>query len=65
MHTYIEVPAFDERWDHLWLEHCVPWPLGLLLTPGHLARYNALFQLLLRLKRVQLHLETAWQELGR
>lgn len=27
-------------------------------------RYNALFQLLLRLKRVQLRLEEAWQALG-
>ena len=28
-------------------------------------RYNALFQFLLRLKRVQMHLEATWQELGR
>jgi 3-deoxy-D-manno-octulosonic-acid transferase len=43
----------------------MPWPLGVLLTPRHMERYNALFQLLLRLKRVQLALESAWQELGR
>jgi hypothetical protein len=35
--------------------------LWLLLCP----RYNALFQFLLRLKRVQMHLEQAWQQLGR
>jgi hypothetical protein len=29
------------------------------------SRYNALFQFLLRLKRVQMHLEQAWQQLGR
>ncbi|KAI8466120.1 MAG: gamma tubulin interacting protein [Monoraphidium minutum] len=63
-HTYIEVPAFDPAWDNLWLEARLPWPLGLLLTPRHLDRYNALFQLLLRLKRVQLHLEQAWQDIG-
>jgi hypothetical protein len=33
--------------------------------PGPRRRYNALFQLLLRLKRVQLHLEQAWQDIGR
>jgi gamma-tubulin complex component 4 len=47
------------------LEAELPWPLGVLLTPRHMERYNALFQLLLRLKRVQLALEQAWQELGR
>jgi gamma-tubulin complex component 4 len=61
----LAVPKFDENWDGLALEAELPWPLGVLLTPRHMERYNALFQLLLRLKRVQLALEQAWQELGR
>ena len=60
----IEVPHFD-AWDNLYLELDLEWPLGLLLTPQLLARYNVLFQLLLRLKRVQLRLEGGWQELCR
>jgi gamma-tubulin complex component 4 len=61
----LNVPSFDSNWDGLALEAELPWPLGVLLTPRHMERYNALFQLLLRLKRVQLALEQAWQELGR
>jgi gamma-tubulin complex component 4 len=61
----LNVPSFDSNWDGLALEVELPWPLGVLLTPRHMERYNALFQLLLRLKRVQLALEQAWQELGR
>eukprot|EP00955_Chlamydomonas_euryale_P068534 360147-Chlamydomonas_euryale.AAC.4 len=37
--------------------------MGLLLTPPVVARYNVLFQFLMRLKRVQLRLEGAWQKL--
>ncbi|KAF6261046.1 gamma-tubulin complex component protein [Scenedesmus sp. NREL 46B-D3] len=61
----LAVPSFDSNWDGLALEAELPWPLGVLLTPRHMERYNALFQLLLQLKRVQLALEQAWQELGR
>jgi len=59
------VPSFDPAWDGLSLEVALPWPLGILITPPQLARYNALFQLLLRLKRVAMTLEGTWQELGR
>jgi hypothetical protein len=41
----------------------VQWPLGLLLTPHALDRYNLLFQYLLRLKRVAVRLQHAWQVL--
>lgn len=51
--------------DCLQLEAHLPWPLGVLVTPKHLASYNELFRLLLKVKRVQLDLEAAWQELGR
>ncbi|KAF8058112.1 GCP4 [Scenedesmus sp. PABB004] len=61
----LAVPPYDAAWDELRLEASLPWPLGVLLTRRHMERYNALFQLLLRLKRVQLALEQAWQELGR
>jgi Gamma tubulin complex component C-terminal len=61
----LAAPSFDAAWDGLSLEVTLPWPLGVLFTPRQLARYNALFQLLLRLKRVQLALEEAWHELGR
>eukprot|EP00775_Hariotina_reticulata_P005315 gene5317-5550_t len=61
----LNVPAYDSAWDDLRLDIQMPWPLGVLLTRRHLERYNALFQFLLRLKRVQLALESAWQELGR
>ncbi|KAF5834637.1 Spc98 family-domain-containing protein [Dunaliella salina] len=60
----IEVPRFDANWDSMWLEYQGEWPLGLLITPQVLGRYNALFQMLLRLKRVQLRLEEAWQALS-
>lgn len=49
----------------LCLDASLPWPLGVLITPKHLADYNRLFRLLLQVKRVQLDLEAAWQELGR
>lgn len=61
----VTVPAYDSNWDELALEAQMPWPLGVLLTPRCMERYNSMFQLLLRLKRVQLALEQAWQELGR
>ncbi|WIA33536.1 hypothetical protein OEZ86_006660 [Tetradesmus obliquus] len=61
----LAVPSFDSNWDGMALEAQLPWPLGVLITPSHMKRYNALFQLLLRLKRVQLSLEQTWQELGR
>ena len=52
-----------DGWDALYLEYKIEWPMGLLLTPGVMARYNTLFQFLMRLKRVQLKLEGAWQSL--
>ena len=55
-----DVPKLD-GWDSLSLEYLVKWPMGLLLTPSVLSRYNSLFQFLMRLKRVQLRLEGAWQ----
>jgi hypothetical protein len=51
--------------DCLQLNARLPWPLGVLIKQQHLDEYNALFGLLLKVKRVQLDLETAWQELGR
>jgi hypothetical protein len=51
--------------DCLQLSAKLPWPLGVLITPRHLDDYNNLFALLLKVKRVQLDLEAAWQELGR
>jgi hypothetical protein len=51
--------------DCLQLSTKLPWPLGVLITPRHLDDYNNLFALLLKVKRVQLDLEAAWQELGR
>lgn len=51
--------------DCLRLNANLPWPLGVLITPRHLDEYNNLFALLLKVKRVQLDLEAAWQELGR
>jgi gamma-tubulin complex component 4 len=52
-----------DAWDSLYLEYQVEWPMGLLLTPPVMARYNVLFQFLMRLTRVQLRLEGAWQAL--
>jgi hypothetical protein len=49
----------------LCLDAKLPWPLGVLITQEHLGSYNRLFRLLLQVKRVQLDLEAAWQELGR
>ncbi len=47
----MHVPAWDPGWDTLSLDFRVDWPLGLLVTPGLLAKYNALFQFLLRLRQ--------------
>lgn len=57
-----EVPQLCEC---LCLDAQLPWPLGVLITRKHLDEYNKLFRLLLQVKRVQLDLEAAWQELGR
>jgi hypothetical protein len=58
--------AAARRWgDALCVSFRPPWPLGLLLTPSHLARYSALGRALLRLRRVQAALDTAWADLGR
>jgi gamma-tubulin complex component 4 len=51
--------------DCLRVKAHLPWPLGVLITEDHLTCYNRLFALLLKVKRVQLDLEAAWQELGR
>ena len=55
------MPQFGDGWDHLYLSFRVEWPLGLIITPVLLGRYNTLFQFLLKLKRVQLELDEAWQ----
>ncbi|GAQ91736.1 Gamma-tubulin ring complex protein [Klebsormidium nitens] len=49
-----------DGWDALALQYHVEWPLQLLLTPEVLAKYKSVFQYLVRLKRVQLALESAW-----
>lgn len=56
-------PALATAWDHIWLDFKLTWPLGVLLTPHALARYNALFQYLTHLKRTVLRLEEMWQSL--
>jgi gamma-tubulin complex component 4 len=61
--NFLEAPAFEPGWDNISLEVQVQWPLGLLLTPYALERYNLLFQYLLRLKRVAVRLQGAWQAL--
>jgi gamma-tubulin complex component 4 len=61
--------AFDDAplqvADCLRIKAQLPWPLGVLITKQDLERYNKVFALLLKVKRVQLELEAAWQELGR
>lgn len=52
------VPAYDQ-WDGLGLDYRLDWPVHLLLTPEVVAKYNVLFQYLLRLKRLQMALEDA------
>lgn len=59
----LQPPALDPAWDHVWLDYQLAWPLGLLLTPHVLARYNSLFQYLMRLKRIQIKLDEMWQNL--
>ncbi|KAG2493656.1 hypothetical protein HYH03_008171 [Edaphochlamys debaryana] len=57
------VPPLDPAWDPLVLRVGLDWPLGLLLGADQLRRYNQLFALLLRLRRMQGGLEEAWQAL--
>lgn len=61
MGKVIKMPRFDDGWDDLYLSFHVEWPLGLIISPALLTRYNALFQFLIKLKRIQLELEEAWQ----
>ncbi|GIL56119.1 hypothetical protein Vafri_11551, partial [Volvox africanus] len=57
------VPPLDPAWDPLVLEVRLDWPLGLLLGRDQLRRYNQLFALLLRLRRMQGQLDDAWKDL--
>ncbi|KXZ48725.1 GCP4 protein [Gonium pectorale] len=57
------VPPLDPAWDPLVLEVSLAWPLGLLLGADSLRRYNALFGLLLRLRRMATGLDEAWKDL--
>ncbi|GLC46124.1 hypothetical protein PLESTM_001829900, partial [Pleodorina starrii] len=57
------VPPLDPAWDPLTLEVRLDWPLGLLLGREQLRRYNQLFALLLRLRRMQGQLDDAWKDL--
>ncbi|PNG99920.1 Gamma-tubulin complex component 4, partial [Tetrabaena socialis] len=57
------VPPLDPRWDPLALAVRLDWPLGLLLGAEQLRRYNQLFALLLRLRRMQGALDDAWKDL--
>jgi len=44
------------------LDYAVEWPLHLLLGQDTLEKYNQLFRFLLPIKRVQLELQSAWQQ---
>ncbi|GMH37208.1 hypothetical protein BSKO_05081 [Bryopsis sp. KO-2023] len=57
---YAEIPGYDASWDSLHLQYRVGWPLFSIITLEMLDKYNAMFMLLLRLKRVQMGLEEAW-----
>ena len=58
----LHLPAYD-AWDGLGLEYRLAWPLHLLLTPGVMGQYAALFRFLLRLKRACAELDGAWAAL--
>lgn len=60
----LHVPKYD-KWDNVFLEYRVDWPLHLLLTPQVMAKYNVVFQYLLRLKRIQGDLESSWAVMRR
>ncbi|KAK9803977.1 hypothetical protein WJX72_009639 [[Myrmecia] bisecta] len=60
----LHVPSYD-KWDNVYLEYKIQWPLHLLLTPEVMSKYNVLFQYLLRLKRIQLELEESWAVMRR
>ncbi|EFJ46835.1 gamma tubulin interacting protein [Volvox carteri f. nagariensis] len=57
------VPPLDPAWDPLVLDVRLDWPLGLLLGREQLRRYNQLFALLLRLRRMSGQLDDAWKDL--
>ncbi|PNW88207.1 hypothetical protein CHLRE_01g019150v5 [Chlamydomonas reinhardtii] len=61
--AHSQVPELDRAWDPLVLEVGLEWPLGLLLGREQLRRYNQLFALLLRLRRMQNQLDDAWKDL--
>lgn len=54
------LPQFDDGWDVLGLEYRVEWPAALVIGPGSLRRYNAMWRHLFRLRRAQHHLERTW-----
>lgn len=47
-------------WLYLGLSHSVNWPLHILFTPAILEKYDALFKLLLALRRSQMALQQTW-----
>ena len=57
------VPGYDE-WDGLCLECSAQWPMHLLLPVDVLQKYSAVWQLMFRLRRVQMDLEKAWGSLA-
>ena len=54
------LPRFDDGWDVLGLEYRVEWPAALVIGPGSLRRYNAMWRHLFRLRRAQHNLEHTW-----
>lgn len=50
----------EDAWKRLRLEYKVDAPLDLVLLRENFDRYNALFQFLLQVKRVQIQLQQAW-----
>lgn len=47
-------------WHQLTLSHTLEWPLPILFTPPVLEKYNALFHVLLGLRRTQMWLDQSW-----
>ncbi|XP_046398606.1 gamma-tubulin complex component 4 isoform X2 [Ischnura elegans] len=54
--------APDNGWSRLSLTYHPSWPIAILFTPAVLHNYNSLFCFLLRIKKIQMDLNSVWRD---
>ncbi|XP_071450213.1 gamma-tubulin complex component 4 isoform X2 [Hetaerina americana] len=54
-------PPLDDGWNRLSLTYHPTWPINILFTPVVLQNYNTLFRFLIRVKKIQMDLNSVWR----